>query len=36
MQEKDYRVLPNFARKIKRGETLEVYGSGNQTRTFVT
>ena len=34
MQEKDYRVLPNFARKIKRGEALEVYGSGNQTRTF--
>ncbi len=34
MQENDYRVLPNFARSIKKGNTLKVYGSGRQTRTF--
>ena len=34
MQEKDYRVLPNFASKIKSGKPLNVYGSGDQTRTF--
>ena len=34
MQEKDYRVLPNFASRIKAGRPLSVYGSGNQTRTF--
>ena len=34
MQETDYRVLPNFASRIKGGEPLNVYGSGNQTRTF--
>jgi len=34
MQETDYRVLPNFASRIKAGEPLNVYGSGNQTRTF--
>jgi len=34
MQETDYRVLPNFASRIKGGHPLNVYGSGNQTRTF--
>jgi UDP-glucuronate decarboxylase len=32
--EADYRVLPNFASRIKGGKPLHVYGSGNQTRTF--
>jgi len=34
MQETDYRVLPNFASRIKGGHPLNVYGSGNQTRAF--
>ena len=34
MQETDYRVLPNFANRIKADMPLNVYGSGNQTRTF--
>ena len=34
MQENDYRVLPNFARSLKKGLPLQVYGSGKQTRTF--
>ncbi len=34
MQETDYRVLPNFAHRIKAGQPLNVYGSGTQTRTF--
>ncbi|MBI4184337.1 MAG: NAD-dependent epimerase/dehydratase family protein [Proteobacteria bacterium] len=34
MQEADYRVLPNFASRIKAGQPLKVYGTGNQTRTY--
>jgi len=34
MQETDYRVLPNFASRIKAGLPLNVYGTGHQTRTF--
>jgi UDP-glucuronate decarboxylase len=34
MQETDYRVLPNFASRIKAGKPLHVYGTGHQTRTF--
>ena len=34
MQETDYRVLPNFASRLKSGAPLNVYGSGKQTRTF--
>ena len=34
MQEKDYRVLPNFASRIKSGKSLKIYGQGSQTRTF--
>jgi UDP-glucuronate decarboxylase len=34
MQEADYRVLPNFASRIKGGQPLQIYGTGNQTRTF--
>ena len=34
MNENDYRVLPNFANLIKRGEPLRIYGTGEQTRTF--
>ena len=34
MQETDYRVMPNFASRIKAEKPLSVYGSGRQTRTF--
>jgi UDP-glucuronate decarboxylase len=34
MQETDYRVLPNFASRIKSGKPLSIYGKGSQTRTF--
>ncbi len=34
MQEADYRVLPNFASRIKSGDPLHIYGDGTQTRTF--
>jgi UDP-glucuronate decarboxylase len=34
MMPTDYRVLPNFAASISRGEKLSVYGTGQQTRTF--
>lgn len=34
MQESDYRVLSNFASRIKAGQPLQVYGAGTQTRTF--
>ena len=34
MQETDYRVMPNFASRIKGERPLNVYGSGTQTRTF--
>jgi UDP-glucuronate decarboxylase len=34
MKEKDYRVLPNFANRIKGKKPIHVYGSGKQTRTF--
>lgn len=34
MQERDYRVLPNFASSIKARKPLKIYGRGDQTRTF--
>jgi len=34
MQENDYRVLPNFASRIKANLPLHIYGQGSQTRTF--
>jgi len=34
MQETDYRAIPNFASKIKSGYPIDIYGSGQQTRTF--
>jgi UDP-glucuronate decarboxylase len=34
MMPKDFRVMPNFAASIARGESLKVYGHGQQTRTF--
>ena len=34
MMPRDFRVLPNFATSIAKGESLKVYGSGKQTRTF--
>jgi len=34
MQEQDYRVMPNFASRLKAGQPLHVYGAGTQTRTF--
>jgi UDP-glucuronate decarboxylase len=34
MQERDYRILPNFASRIKAGKPLSIYGRGSQTRTY--
>lgn len=34
MQKTDYRVMPNFAFRIKEKRPIEVYGSGTQTRTY--
>jgi UDP-glucuronate decarboxylase len=34
MQEADYRVMPNFASKIKSEKNLKLYGSAKQTRTY--
>lgn len=34
MKLNDYRVIPNFFAKALSGESLPVYGFGNQTRTF--
>ena len=34
MGERDYRVLPNFASRIKGGHPLHSCGTGKQTRTF--
>ncbi|MBI3324813.1 MAG: NAD-dependent epimerase/dehydratase family protein [Candidatus Omnitrophica bacterium] len=34
MQERDYRVLPNFASRIVGHKPLIIYGTGQQTRTF--
>ena len=34
MQQTDYRVLPNFASKIKSNKKLLIYGNGKQTRTY--
>ena len=34
MQSTDYRVMPNFAFRILNNQKLQVYGSGNQTRTY--
>ena len=34
MQQNDYRILPNFASKLISNESVNVYGSGNQTRTY--
>ncbi len=34
MQERDYRVLPNFASQIAGSRPLTVYGTGHQTRTY--
>ena len=34
MQESDYRVLPNFANRLKAKMPFNIYGSGVQTRTF--
>lgn len=34
MDEKDGRVITNFLYKIKNNEPIEIYGTGNQTRSF--
>ena len=34
MAQADYRVLPNFASRVKSRLPLEIFGSGTQTRTF--
>ena len=34
MQKSDYRVLPNFGARLMEGLPLQIYGHGDQTRTF--
>ena len=34
MGERDYRVLPNMASRVKSGQPFHIYGDGQQTRTF--
>lgn len=34
MGERDYRVLPNLASRAKGGQAFNIYGDGQQTRTF--
>lgn len=34
MQHTDYRVLPNFAAHLIKGEPVKAYGDGRQTRTY--
>jgi UDP-glucuronate decarboxylase len=34
MNSKDFRVLPNFASRLVKNQSLQIYSSGNQTRTF--
>ncbi len=34
MQATDYRVLPNFVHCLLTGQSLKIYGTGKQTRTF--
>jgi UDP-glucuronate decarboxylase len=34
MKQNDYRVLPQIASRILRSEPMQVYGTGEQTRTF--
>jgi len=34
MMPTDYRVLPNFANNILQGNIVQLYGNGQQTRTF--
>lgn len=34
MREDDYRVLVNVASRIRSGRAIDIYGSGEQTRTF--
>ncbi len=34
MKQKDYRIFPNFISNIINGKKINVYGSGNQTRTY--
>jgi UDP-glucuronate decarboxylase len=34
MRENDYRVLPNFASRLKADQPLQLYGTGRQTRTY--
>ena len=34
MQKTDYRVLPNFGARLMEGKPLQIYGHGDQTRTF--
>ena len=35
MQETDYRVLPNFASRIKAGSHLHIYGDGSSDQNFL-
>ena len=34
MKQNDYRIFPNFISNILKNKTLNIYGSGSQTRTY--
>ena len=34
MSQNDYRIFPNFISNILQNKPIEIYGSGNQTRTY--
>jgi len=34
LSKEDYRVIPNFGARITAGQPVNIYGSGDQTRTF--
>ena len=34
MGQKDYRIFPNFISNILNGKKINIYGTGNQTRTY--
>jgi UDP-glucuronate decarboxylase len=34
LSREDYRIMPNIAVRLSKGQTIDVYGDGSQTRTF--
>ena len=34
MRQKDYRIFPNFISNILNNKNINIYGTGNQTRTY--